>query len=93
MTVNKLQAVLTRKQSRDFVDLYFMLREGPLRDLDALLDLVRVKFDVGSHRLGLASRLLLVREITELPRMIRPVTVQEMIVFFEDRARELARSG
>ena len=92
MTVNKLQAVLTRNQPRDFVDLYFLLREGPLRDLDKILDLVRAKFDVGPHRLGLAARLLLAGEIQELPRMIRPVTIAELTRFFEERARELARS-
>ena len=92
MTVNKLQAVLTRKQPRDFVDLYFLLREGPLRDLDALLTLVRAKFDTAPHRLGLAARLLLIHEVRELPRMIRPVTLRELTDFFEERARELARS-
>lgn len=92
MTVNKLQAVLARNQPRDFVDLYFLLREGPLRDLDKILDLVRAKFDVGPHRLGLASRLLLAREVKELPRMIRPVTLEELARFFEEQARLLARS-
>jgi hypothetical protein len=92
MTVNKLQAVLTRNQSRDFVDLYFLLREGPLRDLRGLLELVRAKFDVGPHRLGLAARLLLAREIKELPKMIRRVRLSEMKTFFEDLARGLARS-
>lgn len=92
MTVNKLQAVLTRNQPRDFVDLYFLLREGPLRDLDQLLDLVRAKFDVGPHRLGLAARLLLACEVKELPRMIRPVMLRDVVAFFEERARDLARS-
>ncbi len=92
MTVNKLQAVLTRRQPRDFVDLYFLLREGPLRDLDELLGLVRAKFDVGPHRLGLAARLLLASELRELPGMIRPVTIDELTAFFEQRARELTRS-
>jgi predicted nucleotidyltransferase component of viral defense system len=92
MTVNKLQAVLTRNQPRDFVDLYFLLREGPLRDLDKLLGLVRAKFDVGPHRLGLAARLLLACEVKELPRMLRPIALRDMIAFFEERARELARS-
>jgi len=36
---------------------------------------VRAKFDVGSHRLGLAARLLLVREVNELPKMIRRVSL------------------
>jgi predicted nucleotidyltransferase component of viral defense system len=31
MTVNKVQAILTRQQPRDFVDLYFLLQEGPER--------------------------------------------------------------
>jgi len=92
MTVNKLQAILTRQQPRDFVDLYFLLREGPLRDLDQLLGLVRAKFDVGPHRLGLAARLLMASEIAELPRMIRPLTIAELVAFFEERGRELARS-
>ena len=92
MTVNKVQAVLTRNQPRDFVDLYFLLREGPLRDLDSLLGLARAKFDVGPHRLGLAARLLLVREIKELPKMIRRVSLRELIAFFEERARAIARA-
>ena len=53
---------------------------------------MRAKFDVGSHRLGVAARLLLVREIRELPEMIRPVSRAEMIEFFERRARELIDS-
>lgn len=92
MTVNKVQAVLTRNQPRDFVDLYFLLREGPMRDPLALLDLVRAKFDVGSHRLGLAARLLLAREVRELPVMIRPVKLREMAKFFERLARGLVDS-
>jgi hypothetical protein len=92
MTVNKVQAILTRNQPRDFVDLYFLLREGPLRNLVGLLDLVRAKFEVGPHHLGLAQRLLLVREVRELPRMIRRVTAADMVAFFEECARELVRA-
>ncbi|MBI4614631.1 MAG: nucleotidyl transferase AbiEii/AbiGii toxin family protein [Planctomycetes bacterium] len=90
--VNKVQAVLTRFQPRDFVDLFFLLSAG--RDdirLDRLLDLVRAKFDVGAHRLGLAERLLLVRDITQLPRLLRPLTLDAMTRFFEEEARNLVR--
>jgi predicted nucleotidyltransferase component of viral defense system len=92
MSVNKLQAILTRNQPRDFVDLYFLLREGPLRDLDELLGYVRAKFDVGSHRLGLAARLLLIREVKELPKLLRRVSLKELIAFFEGKARELGQA-
>ena len=93
MAVNKVQAALTRTQARDLVDLYFLLQEGPERDLDRLLDLVRAKFDAGGDRLALASRLLMVREIRELPRLLRPVTREALVAFFEDRARQLVRRG
>jgi len=91
MTVNKLQAVLTRQQPRDFVDLYFLLREGPERDLSRLLELTRAKFDVGAHAMGLAARFLLVHDLRELPRLVRPVRLAELVAFFEARARDLAR--
>jgi predicted nucleotidyltransferase component of viral defense system len=93
MTVNKLEALLTRFQARDFVDMYFLLREGPERDLGRLLSLRRAKFEVGADRLTLAERFLMARDVTELPRMLRPLDLGEMIAFFEERARALVRQG
>ena len=93
MTINKVQTVLTRFQARDFVDLYFLLQEGPERRLGKLLDLVRSKFDLGADRFTLAERLVAVREIRELPRMIRPIDLETLRAFFWDRARELIREG
>jgi predicted nucleotidyltransferase component of viral defense system len=93
MTVNKVQAVLTRTQARDLVDLYFLLREGPEPDLERLLDLVRAKFDAGGDRLALASRLLTARDVGPLPRLLRRVSRKDLIAFLEDQARALARKG
>ena len=93
MTINKVQTVLTRFKARDFVDLYFLLQEGPERNLETLLDLVRTKFDLGADRLTLAERLTMVRDIRELPRMLRPVDLGEVRAYFWDRARELIRKG
>ena len=93
MTLNKVQAVLTRFQGRDFVDLFFLLREGPKRRLDELLVLVEKKFGVGADRFSLGEALLRVREIQELPRMIRPLTLEALREFFWNEARELIRKG
>lgn len=93
MTVNKVQAVLTRFRPRDFVDLHFLLREGPERDLQRLLGFVRTKFGVGADPLTLAERLLLVREIQELPRLLRPVTKENLVREFEATARILIRKS
>lgn len=93
MAVNKVQAILTRFQPRDFVDVYFLLREGPESQLERLLDLVRAKFDVGADRLALAERLLLAGQIADLPRLLRPVGLDELRAFFEAQARTLVRKG
>ena len=89
MAVNKVQAILTRFQPRDFVDLYFLLQEGPERDLGKLLGLARAKFDNGVHVMGFASRLALVRDIRELPDMIRPLTVDLLVEFFATQIHKL----
>lgn len=93
MTVNKVQAVLTRARPRDFVDLWFLLREGPERRLDKLLSLARAKFDVGSSRITLAEQLLKVEEIAELPQMLRALSLAELQTYFTQLARDLVRRG
>jgi predicted nucleotidyltransferase component of viral defense system len=91
MTVNKVQAVLTRAKARDYLDLYFMLREGPETNLERLLSYVRAKFDTGADALVLADRFLEASEIEELPKMIRPVRLNDMVRGFEQLARKLMR--
>jgi hypothetical protein len=93
MTVNKVQALLTRARARDYLDLYFLLQEGPERDLDRLLTYVRTKFETGADRLSLAERFLRVREIRDLPKMIRSVSLEAMARFFEQEARRLIGKG
>jgi hypothetical protein len=91
--VNKTQAVLTRARDRDFVDLYFLLREGPEPDIEELLRLARAKFDMGPNRMTAAERLLVATEVTDLPAMLRQVSLKAFHAFFEDLARTLVRRG
>ena len=93
MTVNKIQAILTRQRPRDYVDLFFLLKEGPERDLDRLLGLTRAKFETGADRLSLAERFLEAARVKELPRLIRPVTRRALVSFFEGLARDLVKRG
>ncbi len=91
MAVNKVQAVLTRGRDRDFVDLYFLLREGPERDVGRLLLLARAKFEAGPNPIALAERLLLAEEIQVLPEMLRPVALPELQSFFAELSRSIVR--
>ena len=91
MTVNKLQAVLTRFRPRDFVDLYFLLGDRNKRDFARLLSFVRAKFGTGADRMALAERFLRVVEIQELPRLLLPVSIADLVATFDGWARELIR--
>jgi predicted nucleotidyltransferase component of viral defense system len=93
MAVNKVQAILTRARERDFVDLYFLLNEGPEQDIERLLDLARAKFDVGASRITLAEQLLRVEEVVELPRMRRPLSLATLRRALVEQARLLIRKG
>ena len=93
MAVNKVQAVLTRARDRDFVDLYFILREGPEQDVERLLSLARAKFDSGASRVTLAECLLRAEQIEELPKMIRSVSLAKLREFFVALARQLVARG
>ena len=93
MTVNKVQAVLTRAKPRDYIDLFFLLREGPEKELGRLLTLVRAKFETGADVLTLAEQFLRVDDITELPRLFRSVSLPDLRAFFRRAARGLVRKG
>ena len=93
MAVNKVQAILTRARERDFVDLYFLLNEGPEQDIERLLDLARAKFDVGVSRITLAEQLLRVDMVAELPRMRRPLSLAALRRALVEQARLLIRRG
>lgn len=93
MTVNKVQALLTRAKPRDYVDLHFLLKHGPETDLLRLLSYVRSKFGTGADPLSLAERFLRASEVRELPRMLKPVSLDELVDRFGELARLLTRAN
>ena len=83
---NKLSALFDRAEPKDFVDVYFAVRE--IFSFDRLVALARRKY-VGMDDYWLAVALAQVEQVAVLPRMVRPVTVDELKAFFLARAKEL----
>jgi len=83
IATNKLFALFDRNEPKDFVDLYFLLQ---IFTLDTLVKGVHKKFDFAIAPLTLGSELLKVRHLTMMPRMIIPLTREELISFFEKEA-------
>lgn len=88
IATNKLDAILSRKKMRDYVDLYFLMNREKYT-LEKLRKNVLKKFDWKIEPSVLVRNLLCVNELSDLPRMKVPFSVKKMIAFFENEARNL----
>jgi len=88
IATNKLLTTNQRTTVKDFVDLYFLLQTHSLYDL---LEGVKVKFGIKLDTILIASDFLKVDSFTFLPRMIKPLTLEELQRFFRAQAVELCR--
>ena len=86
IAVNKVTALFGRAAPKDFVDLYFLLKKG--YNLDELIRMAKEK-DLGFSEFYFAGMLHENRRITTLPRMIEPLTVDELRTFFEPLAAQI----
>jgi len=82
---NKLTAILSRTEPKDFVDLYFILQAG--HDFDDLLAKAQKK-DLGLQPFFMAGSLLQIRNVRHLPATTPPLRapeLQEFIIALADR--------
>jgi predicted nucleotidyltransferase component of viral defense system len=86
IAINKITVIFGRTAPKDFVDLYFLLKKG--YDLDELMQMAKEK-DLGFTEFYFAGMLHENRRIATLPRMIEPLTVEELHAFFEPLATQI----
>lgn len=88
ISCNKLSALFDRSAAKDFVDVYFIHHE--LFPFSEVLLNARKKH-VGIDDYWLAVAMFKVRDVNSLPRMVKPLNLQEMQEFFLTQARLLMR--
>lgn len=86
IAVNKLLTVTQRNSVKDFVDLYFLLNQFTVWDL---IQGVRIKFRMELEPYIIASNFLKVEDFTFLPKMILPLTLKDLKMFFREKAKEM----
>ena len=86
IAINKLMTVNQRIDIKDFVDLYYLLKKFTIWDL---MQGVKVKFRQDNEPLLVAYDLLKIEEFTALPRMIKPLTLEQLKAFYRQKAKEL----
>lgn len=88
IAVNKLASILGRRKARDFVDLYFCIKqEGYFWEqlFGRLLD----KFGVTYEGLTVVRQFTQVKDVTDYPTMLVPFDKEEMIAFYLAEAKKL----
>ena len=89
IAVNKLQTIHQRNQVKDFVDLYFLLKQFTVWDL---MDGVRVKFKIELDPYAVAADCLKVNGFEQLPIMLKPLGLNKLRQFYKDLAKKLGSS-
>lgn len=89
IAVNKLQIIHQRTDAKDFVDLYFLLKEFTIWDL---IEGVRVKFRMELDPYTIGADCLKMDILEKLPTMLIPLTIEQIKDFYRDLAKKLGMS-
>jgi len=83
---NKLSALFDRAEAKDFVDVYFLCQE--IFSFEQLVELTKKKH-LGIDNYWLAVALRRVEKVEFLPRMIKPLSLEELKAFCLGHAKRL----
>lgn len=87
IAANKWMALIDRIEPKDFVDLYFIIKTG--LTLEEIQKLVEKKFHFHFDPIMVGSELAKIGSINTLPRMIKPISIDELKNFYTNEAKKL----
>lgn len=89
IAVNKAQTIAFRPRLRDFVDLYFIIKQKPEWTFQELLKKSFEKFEMQADALQVGQNLLEVDKQIDMPIMIKKVDMNKVKEFFYKEAKKL----
>jgi len=90
IAVNKVHTISMQPRARDFIDLFFIIKEKKY-GLDDLILKAKLKFDWHIDALQLGTQFLKANEVKDYPRMIKKIAPSEWQDFFVNEARKLGK--
>jgi predicted nucleotidyltransferase component of viral defense system len=87
IAINKLLTITQWVEVKDFVDLYYLLQDYSFWDLQVG---VERKFRMDIEPVLIAADFLAVEEFEYLPKMLKPLKLQDLKQFFRVQAKKLA---
>lgn len=88
--VDKVHTVVLQPRARDFIDIYFIVKEKNYDFYDLLMK-AKSKFDWDITTLELGTRLLEASKLTDYPRMLKKIDHREWKKFFVNEAKKLKK--
>ena len=86
IAVNKFFTLFDRNETKDFVDLFFLLKKFTLNQL---IRGVKIKFGFNIDPIMIGGELLKIKKNAFMPKMLTPLTREELTDFFEKQALKL----
>jgi predicted nucleotidyltransferase component of viral defense system len=90
IAVDKVHTVVLQPRARDFIDLYFIIKEKKYDFFDLLMQ-AKAKFDWHISAIELGARLMEASKLKDYPRMIKKINHQEWKNFFLEQAKKLKK--
>ena len=89
IAVNKLFTIYQKPRSRDFIDLYLIMKKTGWK-MEELIKKTKLKFDWHIDYLQLSSHFLLSREVKDYPKMILKLENEKWQNFFIDQSKKFS---
>ena len=89
--VNKLMAMTDRKDIKDYVDIYFILKESPELAIEEMIGKTEQKFGIKGLKYILQGRFLECPANIELLNMKKTCNAKDLVAFFKETARTLIK--
>ena len=88
IAVNKTHTIFMKPRARDFIDIYFILKENKYSFSDLII-YAKTKFDWHIDSVLFGARLMAASTTTDFPRMIKPIEHKEWRNIFVEEAKKL----
>lgn len=89
IATNKIFTIYQKPRSRDFIDLFLILKHNPALTIDSLIDKAQVKFDNYIDPVQLGAQYIKSKELKDYPRMIEKLNEKVWQEFFIQEAEKL----
>ncbi len=89
IAVNKVFTIYQKPRSRDFIDLYFILKKDKELSLNDLIKKAQIKFGNYIDPIQLGAQYMKAKELKDFPRMLADIKENVWQDFFIDEAKKL----